>query len=235
MGEKSAENLFAAIEARREIALSRLLYSLGIRHLGEVAAQDLARHYQSWEALVEAVDLARPAAQAHRAGEEAAEAERAAAAAEGRGARVSEARARARSERDVPEDAQAAWDDLVAVDGIGPVLALSLSEALANPEERAAIDRLVGELARIVPPEARAEYSSVAGKTVVFTGTLEKMTRDEAKARAEALGAKVSGSVSSKTDLVVAGPGAGSKAKKARDLGIEMIDEDAWLALIGDA
>ena len=119
-------------------------------------------------------------------------------------------------------------------DGIGPVLALSLSDTLANAEERASIERLVAHL-DVQPPEARATDSPVAGLTVVFTGTLEKMTRAEAKARAEALGAKVAGSVSAKTDLLVAGPGAGSKAKDAERLGVKMIDEDGWLALIGDA
>ena len=113
---------------------------------------------------------------------------------------------------------------------IGPVLALSLSDAFANPEERSAIDRLVAQLT-ILPPPAKAASGAIAGKTLVFTGTLEKMTRAEAKARAEALGAKVAGSVSAKTDLVIAGPGAGSKAAKAAELGIEVIDEDAWLAL----
>ncbi len=99
--------------------------------------------------------------------------------------------------------------------------------------ERASIDRLVAQLT-IQPAEQSAIADSpVSGKTVVFTGTLEKMTRAEAKARAESLGAKVSGSVSAKTDLLIAGPGAGSKAKKAADLGVETIDEDGWLALIG--
>ncbi len=126
----------------------------------------------------------------------------------------------------------AAWADLVETDGIAPVLALSLSDALANPQERSGIDRLTAHLT-VLPPEAQAAQSPVAGKTVVFTGTLEKMTRAEAKARAEALGAKVAGSVSARTDLVVAGPGAGSKAKDAERLGVEIIDEDAWLRLIG--
>ncbi|WP_420860141.1 NAD-dependent DNA ligase LigA [Marivivens marinus] len=233
-GETSAKNLFQAIADKREIPLSRLIFGLGIRHVGEVAAQDLARHYSTWEALASALDTARPAALAHRAADEAAEAERAAATMENRRARVSEARAAALTGQDIPDDATAAWSDLIGADGIGPVMALSLSDALANPDERAAIDRLLSHLTP-VPPEARATDSPVAGKTVVFTGTLEKMTRAEAKARAEALGAKVAGSVSAKTDLLVAGPGAGSKAKKAADLGIETIDEDGWLALIGDA
>ncbi|MCZ8151037.1 MAG: NAD-dependent DNA ligase LigA [Rhodobacteraceae bacterium] len=233
-GEKSVTNLWAAIEERRRIPLARLIFALGMRHVGEVAAQDLARHYGSWEALAAAVDLARPAALAHRAADEAETEERAASMVEGRRARVKEARDRAVEALDVPEAAKAAWQQLITGDGIGPVLALSLSDTLANPEERASILRLVAHL-EVLPPEARATSSPVAGLTVVFTGTLEKMTRAEAKARAEALGAKVAGSVSAKTDLLVAGPGAGSKAKDAERLGVKMIDEDEWLALIGDA
>ena len=233
-GEKSVTNLWAAIEERRRIPLARLIFALGMRHVGEVAAQDLARHYLTWDALVAAVDLARPAALAHRAADEAEMAERAAALTEGRRARVKEARDKAVEALAVPEAAMAAWTELITGDGIGPVLALSLSDTLANPEERASIARLVAHL-EVLPPEARATESPVAGLTVVFTGSLEKMTRAEAKARAEALGAKVAGSVSAKTDLLVAGPGAGSKAKDAERLGVKMIDEDEWLALIGDA
>ncbi len=233
-GEKSVTNLWAAIRERRSIPLARLIFALGLRHVGEVASQDLARHYQSWNALAAAVDLARPAALAHRAADEAEDAERAAAALGQRRAQITAARSKAVAEAQVPPDAAAAWSELVTGDGIGPVLALSLSDALANPEERASIDRLIAHLS-ILPPEARATTSPVVGLTVVFTGSLEKMTRAEAKARAEALGAKVAGSVSAKTDLVVAGPGAGSKAKDAERYGVRMIDEDAWLALIGDA
>ena len=231
-GEKSAANLFAAIDEKRRIPLARLIFALGIRHVGEVAGRDLALHYGDWAALAAALDTARPAALAQRAADEAEQAERIAAADEGRRARVSETRAAAIAACDVPDEAMSAWNDLIGTDGIGPILALSLSDAMANPHERAAIDRLANHLT-VVPPDAPAAESPVAGKTVVFTGTLEKMTRAEAKARAEALGAKVSGSVSAKTDLLVAGPGAGSKAKKAEELGIETIDEDGWLALIG--
>ncbi|WP_209320217.1 NAD-dependent DNA ligase LigA [Leisingera caerulea] len=233
-GEKSADNLFAAIEEKRTIPLAKLIFALGIRHAGEVAGRDLALHYRDWQGMAAAIDAARPAALAHRAADEAEETERQAAKEEGRRARISETRSAAVADCGVPAEAAAAWADLIGVDGIGAVLGLSLSDAFANPEERAAIDRLVAKLT-IVPPDAPAADSPVAGKTVVFTGTLEKMTRAEAKARAEALGAKVSGSVSKKTDILVAGPGAGSKAKKAAELGIQTLDEDGWLELIAEA
>jgi len=187
-GETSANNLFAAIRERKTIAFDRLLFGLGIRHVGEAAARLIARHYGTWDAFIAAIDTA--------------------------------------------EEANAAWEDLMGIDGIGEVMARSLLAAFSAPAERAAIDRLTEHL--IVEDAARPQSDSpVAGKTVVFTGTLEKMTRAEAKSRAEALGAKVSGSVSAKTDILVAGPGAGSKAKKAADLGINTLDEDGWLALIG--
>lgn len=186
-GEKSAQNLFDAIAEKRHIPLARLIFALGIRHVGETSANMLAAHYGTWDAFRAAM----------------------------RGA----------AQPDSPE-----WADLNAIDGVGPVMAQSLLTSFNA--EAAEIDALA-ELLDIQPAEARASDSPVAGKTLVFTGTLERMTRAEAKARAEALGAKVAGSVSAKTDLLIAGPGAGSKAKKAAELGVEVIDEDAWLALIG--
>ena len=188
-GEKSAANLFAAIEARRTIPLARLIFALGIRHVGETTAGLLARHYGTWEAFEHAMTHAEP----------------------GQGAE---------------------WDALTAIDGVGPVLAESLLATFRNPAERAAIDALVAQLT-VQAAERATTDSPVAGKTVVFTGTLERMTRAEAKARAEALGAKVAGSVSARTDYRVAGPGAGSKATRAAELGITVLDEAAWLALIG--
>ncbi|MEL7104640.1 MAG: NAD-dependent DNA ligase LigA [Pseudomonadota bacterium] len=187
--EKSVKNLFAAIEGRRAIDLARLIFGLGIRHVGEESARLLATHYGQWPAFEAAMSAAHDA--------------------------------------DSPE-----WTDLISIDGVGAVMAASLVAAFHQPTERAAIDHLVAHLT-VQDAQRPVTDSPVAGKTVVFTGTLEKMTRAEAKARAEALGAKVAGSVSAKTDLLVAGPGAGSKAKKAADLGIETLDEDGWLALIG--
>ncbi|WP_299675047.1 NAD-dependent DNA ligase LigA [uncultured Roseobacter sp.] len=188
-GEKSATNLFDAIDDRRKITLSRLIFSLGIRHVGEAASNTIAMHYTDWATF--------------------------------------DAAMRAAQDSETP-----AWQDLIDIDGVGTVMATSLVQTLAQPAERASIDRLIAELD--VQPVARpkTDGSPVAGKIVVFTGTLEKMTRAEAKARAERLGAKVSGSVSAKTDIVIAGPGAGSKAKKAAELGIETLDEDGWLSLI---
>ena len=190
-GEKSAQNLFRAIEEKRKIPLDRLIYSLGIRHVGDSASSLLADHYGSWENFEATITRA--------------------------------------TLNEGPE-----WDDLIGIDGVGDVMATSLITAFHQENERASIDRLIAELEPQDAVKTAPVDSPVAGKTVVFTGSLEKMTRAEAKARAEALGAKVSGSVSKKTDLVVAGPGAGSKAKKAQSLGVEMIDEDGWLALIGD-
>lgn len=191
-GEKSASNLFDAIDERRTIDLNRVIFALGIRHVGENAANLLARHYGDWTTFETAMTQATP----------------------GEGA---------------------AWEELLNIDGVGETMATSVVTTFHQDRERASIDRLAAQL-DIQPVEAPAtDGSPVAGKIVVFTGSLEKMTRAEAKATAERMGAKVSGSVSAKTDLVVAGPGAGSKAKKAEELGVEMIDEDGWLALIGEA
>jgi DNA ligase (NAD+) len=125
-----------------------------------------------------------------------------------------------------------AYQELVAIDGIGESVAADILAFLHERHNQRVLDDLEAVL-DIEEFEQPAGDSAIAGKTIVFTGTLEQMTRPEAKARAEALGAKVSGSVSKKTDLVVAGPGAGSKGRKAAELGIETIDEAAWLELIG--
>ena len=124
-----------------------------------------------------------------------------------------------------------AFQDLVNIDGIGETAANALIEFVNEPHNANILDQLLAEVTPI-PPEAADENSPVAGKTVVFTGALEQMSRDEAKAMAERLGAKVAGSVSKKTDLLVAGPGAGSKLKKATELGIETVDEQGWFDLI---
>ncbi len=123
--------------------------------------------------------------------------------------------------------------ELDAIGGIGETVAEAIHDFFSEPHNRKVLDHLLPELEVEAVASPTAVHSAVAGKTVVFTGTLEKMTRPEAKARAEALGAKVAGSVSKKTDLVVAGPGAGSKLSEAENLGVRVIDEDAWLKLIG--
>uniref|UniRef100_UPI00404725A6 NAD-dependent DNA ligase LigA n=1 Tax=Yoonia sp. TaxID=2212373 RepID=UPI00404725A6 len=188
-GPKSAQKLFQAIDAKRDIPFRKILFGLGIRHVGDASAGLIAGHFGTWQALETALATAEI----------------------GTGP---------------------AWDDLLGIDGVGAVMATSLIAAFQNSAERASIDRLIAQLRVQDAVVATAGNSPVAGKTVVFTGTLARMSRAEAKARAEALGAKVAGSVSVKTDILIAGPGAGSKAAKAVSLGVLTIDEDAWLDMI---
>ncbi|HHG90266.1 MAG TPA: NAD-dependent DNA ligase LigA [Devosia sp.] len=189
-GEQSSKNLFAAIEVRRTPDLDRLIFALGIRHVGETTGVLLAKSFGNF-----------------------AEFERVATAA--------------------GEGDEEAIENLLSIDGIGQTVVNSLGAFFANRRNRAAVDDLLG----VIEPRPYelnvAADSEVAGKTVVFTGSLERMTRAEAKAMAERLGAKVSGSVSKKTDILVAGPGAGSKLKKAEELGLLVLDEDGWLELVG--
>ncbi len=123
--------------------------------------------------------------------------------------------------------------ELTAIEGIGPVVAEALVEFFHEPHNQTAWDDLLSEVAPVAYV-SNIRASAVSGKTIVFTGSLETMSRDEAKAQAEALGAKTSGSVSAKTDILVAGPGAGSKLKKAAELGIEVIDEAGWAAIVAE-
>ncbi|MBM7048238.1 MULTISPECIES: NAD-dependent DNA ligase LigA [Rhizobium] len=189
-GKVSVGKLYAAINERRQIALHRFIFALGIRHVGETTAKLLARSYGTYEAFEMAMKEAAPLA-----GD--------------------------------------AWTDLNNIEGIGEVVARAIVEFYKEPRNTEVIASLLKE---VQPQEAEQPVTSgspVAGKTVVFTGSLEKFTRDEAKAKAESLGAKVSGSVSKKTDIVVAGPGAGSKLEKAREFDVEVMTEDEWLDLIG--
>jgi DNA ligase (NAD+) len=130
-------------------------------------------------------------------------------------------------------ESEHAVNDLDAIEGVGDVMAGAIKAFFDEQHTREAIAHLLGQVKVTDVAAHRVSDSPVGGKTVVFTGTLEKMSRNEAKARAESLGAKVAGSVSKKTDLVVAGPGAGSKLKDAQDLGVKIISEDEWLGLIG--
>lgn len=136
--------------------------------------------------------------------------------------------AAAKGERD-------AFQEFMSIDGIGPKVAEAIIDFFAEPHNQTVIDGLLHSIkvTNFVAPQQKD--TKIAGKTIVFTGSLEKMTRSESKARAEQLGAKVSGSVSSKTDIVVAGPGAGSKLDKAHEFGITILNEDEWLELLESA
>lgn len=206
--EKSVDNLFAAIEAKRAPDAARLLFGLGIRHVGAVTARDLLK------GLGDVARLPEKAAEIHAWLE-----------ANPQGEDESDGKYTTRK-----VDAFKAILE-VRADGIGPAVAEALGDFFHEPHNRDLWGDLLSEVAP--PPyvvETRA--SEVSGMTVVFTGKLETMSRDEAKAQAEALGAKAAGSVSAKTDLVVAGPGAGSKLKQASSLGIRVIDEADWAKIV---
>ena len=134
--------------------------------------------------------------------------------------------------RAAQDEASEARAELKNIEGVGDVVAEALADFFAEPHNEEALDALLREV-KPVPMEAVAAQSPVAGKTIVFTGALERMTREEAKAMAERLGAKVAGSVSKKTDLVVTGPGAGSKLANAETFGVEVISEDDWFVRVG--
>ena len=190
-GEKSIGNLIDALRQRKSIEMSRFIFSLGIRQVGEATARLMAKQYgdmAQWTATMVAA-------------------------------------------RNRESDA---YRDLVDIDGVGAGVAEEIIEFFADPDNI----RILDDLTRYVDVEtfetADNSESAIAKKTVVFTGKLETIGRSEAKARAEELGAKVVGSVSKKTDIVVAGPGAGSKLTKAKELGLIVLSEEEWLALIAN-
>ena len=190
-GAKSVEKLFRAIEARSHIGLERFIFALGIRHVGETTAKDLARAYQTIDAFRAAVEAAV------------------------QGGKESEA-----------------YNDIDAIEGIGTTVVDALVDFLSEPHNVEALDDLLAHVTVEPYVRAQAVASPVTGKTVVFTGKLERLGRSEAKAQAERLGAKVSGSVSAKTDYVIAGADAGSKLTNAQKLGVTVLTEDEWIALI---
>jgi len=189
--DKSVDNLLASIEAKRAPDGARLLFGLGIRHVGAVTARDLLKHF------VTLAKLRETAEKAHAGDEEAAA-------------------------------------ELTSIDGVGPVVVEALGDFFHEEHNRTVWYDLLSEL-HPPPYVVETRDSPVAGRIVVFTGKLETMSRDEAKAQAERLGARAAGSVSANTGLVVAGPGAGSKLKKAAELGIEVIDEAGWAQIVADA
>jgi len=180
MAAKSAANLLAAIEASKAATLARFIFALGIRHVGEATAKDLARHFGTLDALIAATDV-----------------------------------------------------DLLQVRDVGPIVAQSIVQFFAEPHNIEVVGRLRDAGIRWTETSgAQRSAGSLTGKTLVLTGTLPTLTRDAAKVKIEAAGGKVTGSVSKKTDYVVAGEEAGSKLAKARELGVAILDEAGLLSLL---
>lgn len=208
-GRQSVARLLAAIEARRSVPLDRFIFALGIRHVGEVTARDLAKAYGDFGTL--------------RAALEALGAERE--------ATIARMRDSGLAAPDIEKKLATELQARISVAQIGPVVAEALVDFFAEPHNRKVLDDLLREVT-VEPYVFETTQSDVTGKTLVFTGTLEQMTREEAEARAERLGARIAKSVSARTDLLIAGPGAGSKLKKAQSLGVAVIDEAAWLDIV---
>ena len=209
-GPQSVNNLLASIETRRTVALDRFIYALGIRHVGEVTARDLAKGYGTIEALRTALETL---------GQE-------------RAGLVGQWRANGMSEADADKRLAQEMQLRIGIAQVGPVVAEALVDFFAEPHNVEVVNDLLSEVT-VEPFVFETVESEVSGKTMVFTGSLVQMTREEAEDRAQRLGAKIAKSVSKKTDIVVAGPGAGSKLKKAAELGVQVIDEDAWVAILG--
>ena len=269
-GATSVRNLVDGINARRTIALDRLIFGLGIREIGEQTSLLLARHFGSWAAFHQAGLTASegvPSPDWQRLSEgqgvsarvlsslaaaDLAEADpwpeapidqKLSLAFPGVSAPARRALAlladdwtgfRRLAEIAREEGPSETLGEIAGISGVGPVAARAVAEFFHEPHNQAVVQSLVDELTAIEDNERPQADSPVSGKTVVFTGSLERFTRDEAKARAERLGAKVSGSVSKKTDYVVAGPGAGSKLAEAQKHGVAVLTEDEWLALIAE-
>ncbi len=189
--DKSVDNVLAAIEAKRTPDPIKLLFGLGIRHIGAGTSKDLVRNFGTLDAVA---DIAKRIASGD----------------------------------------DTAVTELTSINGIGPTVAKALGDFFHEPHNRDVWDDLLSQVSPLAFV-SNIRASEWTGKTIVFTGKLETMSRDEAKAQAESLGAKAAGSVSAKTDLVVAGPGAGSKLKKASELGIAVIDEVAWAEIVTGA
>ncbi len=208
MSELVVDKLLAAIDARRDISLDRFLFALGIRHVGEITARDLARRFVSMAGFRAMIDAALKM-------------------------RADTVPALGEPDRKFELRRQRAIVAAIDTPQIGPEVADALLDFFAEAHNREVVDDLLSEVTPAdVVWETRA--SQVSGKIVVFTGKLETLSRDEAKAQAEALGARVSGSVSAKTDLVVAGADAGSKLKKATDLGVTVITEAQWAEIVAE-
>ncbi len=206
-GAKSAANLFAAIEARRTVPLGRFINALGVRHVGEETANLFASAFESWDAFMAVLEPL--------------------------GAIVAERDALGPETKGKDLPVNTAWETFLAVDGVGEAAAMALGRFVNEAHSRAALERLLDQVTVEAATPSVGVNSPVAGKTVVFTGSMERLSRDEAKAMAGRLGAKVAGSVSAKTDYLVAGDKAGSKLTKAHELGVTVLTEEAWFELVG--